>query len=42
MHDVCNPIENYNPNRKRKVLIVFDNMITDMIINKKLNSVVSE
>ena len=32
----------YNPGKKRKVLIVFDDMITDMINNKKLNSVVTE
>ena len=28
--------------KKRKVLIVFDDMIADMINNKKLNSVVTE
>ena len=28
--------------KKRKILIVFDDMITDMINNKKLNSVVTE
>ena len=40
MLDVYNSIENYNPNKKRKVLTVFDDMITDMINNKKtkLNS----
>ena len=41
-HDVCNSNENYDPNKKRKVLIVFDDMIADMINNKKLNSVVTE
>ena len=35
-------IEDYNPNKKRKVLIVFDDMIADMINNKKLNSIVTE
>ena len=35
MQDVYNPIENYNPNKKRKILIVFDDMIADMINNKK-------
>ena len=35
-------IKNYNPNKKRKVLIVFDDMIADMINNKKLNSVVTK
>ena len=28
--------------KKKKILIVFDNMIADMINNKKLNSIVSE
>ena len=40
--DVYKSIENYNPNKKRKVLIVFDDMIVDMINNKKLNSTVTE
>ena len=35
--DVYKDIENYNPNKSRKVLIVFDYMIADMINNKKLN-----
>ena len=42
MQDVYNYIENYNSNKKRKVLIVFHDMIADMINNKKLNSVVTE
>ena len=42
MHDLYNSIENYNPNKKRKVLIVFDDMIADMIHNKKLNPIVTE
>ena len=36
-----NPNKN-NPNKKRKVLIVFDDMIADMINNKKLNPVVTQ
>ena len=35
-------IEDYNPDKKRKLLIVFDNVIADMINNKKLNPVVTE
>ena len=31
-----------NPNKKRKILIVFDAMIADMLTNKKLNPIVSE
>ena len=42
MQDVYKNIEDYNPIKKRKVLIVFDDMIADMINNKKLNRVVTE
>ena len=42
MLDVYNQIENYNPNKKRKILIGFDDMIADMINNKRLNSIVTE
>ena len=35
-------IEEYNLEKQRKVLIVFDDMIVDMINNKKLNSIVTE
>ena len=34
MHDVYKNIEDYNPGKKHKVLIVFDDMIADMINNK--------
>ena len=40
--DVYKNIGNYNPGKKRKILIVFDDMIADMINNKKLNPVVTE
>ena len=42
MEDVYKNIENYNPGKKRKILIMFDDMIADMIINKKLNAVITE
>ena len=42
MQDVYKNIEDYNPRKKRKILIVFDDMIADMINNKKLNPVVTE
>ena len=42
MQDVYKNIEDCNLNKKRKILIVFDDMITDMINNKKLNPVVAE
>ena len=37
MHNVYKNIEDYNPIKKRKVLIIFDDMIADMINNNKLN-----
>ena len=33
MHDVYKNINHYNPNKENKILIVFDNMIADMIEN---------
>ena len=42
MQDVYKNIEDYNPEKKRKILIVFDDMIADMINNKKFNPVVTE
>ena len=42
MEDIYKNIENYNPGKKRKMLIVFDDMIADMINNKELNPVVIE
>ena len=42
MQDVYKNIEVYNADRERKILIVFDDIIADMINNKKLNLVVTE
>ena len=42
MHNVYKNIDNYNPDKENKILIVFDDMIADMINNKKLNSIVTE
>ena len=42
MRDVYKNIDYYNPNKENKKLIVFDDMIANMIHNKKLNSVVTE
>ena len=42
MHDVYKNIDDYNPDKENKILIVFDDMIADMINNKKLNSIVTE
>ena len=41
MHDVYKNIDDYNPDKENKILIVFDDMIADMINNKKLNSIVT-
>ena len=35
-------IEVSNPNKKSKVLILFDDMVADMLSNKKLNPIVTE
>ena len=35
MDDVYKNIDDYNPNRKRKILIVFDDIIADIMTNKK-------
>ena len=42
MHDVYKNIDDYNPDKENKILVVFDDMIADMIYNKKLNSIVTE
>ena len=42
IHDVYKNIGDYNPDKENKILAVFDDMIVDMIHNKKLNSIVTE
>ena len=42
MQDVYKNIEDYNPIKNCKVLIIFDDMIADMINNNKLNPIVTE
>ena len=42
MQDAYKNINDYNPDKENKILIIFDDMITDMISNKKLNSTVTE
>ena len=39
---ILRSIEKYNPNKKQEILIIFDYMIADMLINKKLNPIVTE
>ena len=40
--DIYKNIEEYKTNKKRKILIVFDDVIADMPSNKKLNPIVTE
>ena len=42
MDDIYKNVEEYNPNKKRKISIVFDDMIADMLSNKKRNPVVTK
>ena len=42
MCDVYKNIDEYNVDKDRKILIVFDDMIADIIKNKKLNLIVTE
>ena len=42
MDDVYENIDDYNPNRQRKILIVFDDMIADIMSNKKFQAIIKE
>ena len=42
MDDVYENINDYNPFRKRKKLIVFDDMIVDIMTNKKFQAIIKE
>ena len=42
MQDVYKNIEEHDQDKERKILIVFDDMIADMVNNKKLISIVTE
>ena len=42
MDDVYNNIDHYNLKRKRKVLIVFDDMIADIMTNKRFQAIIKE
>ena len=42
MQDVYKNIDEYDINKERKILIVFDDIIADMINNKKVSSIVTE
>ena len=42
MDYVYENIDEYNPNRQRKILIVFDDMIADIMTNKKFQAIIKE
>ena len=42
MDEIYKNIEECDPSKDRNILIVFDDMITDMLSNKNLNPVVTE
>ena len=42
MDDVYEKIHDYNSSRKRKILIIFDDMIVDIITNKRFQSIIKE
>ena len=42
MDDVYENIHDYNSSRKRKILIAFDDMIADIMTNKKIQSIIKE
>ena len=42
MDDNYKNIEEYNPVKERKILSVFDDIITDMLSNEKFNPAVTE
>ena len=41
IQDVYKNIDKYNTDKERKILIVFDDMVADIINNKQLNSIVT-
>ena len=42
MDEVYNNIDDYNPKRKRNILIVFDDMIADIMTNKTFQAIIKE
>ena len=42
MDDVYSNIDDYNPNTNRKILIVFDDMIADIMTNKRFQALIKE
>ena len=42
LNNVYENIDHYNPSRKRKILIVFDEMIADIMTNKRFQAIIKE
>ena len=42
MNDICENTDDYNPSRKRKILIVFHDMIAEIMTNKRFQSIIKE
>ena len=42
LDDVYENIDDYNPNRKRKILIIFDDMIPDIMTNKQFQAIIKQ
>ena len=42
MDDVYNNMNDYNSNRRRKILIVFDDMIADIMTNRTFQAIIKE
>ena len=42
MDDIYENINDYNPGRKRKILIVFNDTITDIMSNNKFQAIIKE
>ena len=42
IQDIYKNIEEYNPNKNKKILVALDDLIADMLSNKKLNLIVTE
>ena len=42
MDDVYKNIDDYNPNRTRKILIMFDDMIADIMTDKRFQAIRNE
>ena len=42
LYDIYNNINYYNPTKNRKIVIVFDDMIADVMTNKKFQAIIKE